>query len=414
VIDDEDEDEDEDVDEGNADVDQGSDADINEDSSDDGFRTDDEEGFAGSDDDSDAGSEYNWWAPGRSTTATSIDLLDHIRPMAARTMSQSSIDSTASAEVLARSNGKLRRGRSLTKQKPVNIHPKSPELPDSTDFVCGTLDEDRPLEEAYKAELDRRRAAKHKMTPQDIDPTFPASDPEMDEEDEDSDFSPAVDESDHPMFLHGKLESHDEGTDTRDRPSRKRSPLHSPKRLRSPPPPARRGTVHRSPPPRRLFGQSPKRLRSPPPAGRLRSPPPTRRSSVNRFSTQDGTLIPQGVLAERPNLAFASSLPRATHAVGPFCLRASISEETEHSGAEGTPLPTRGAIDIVKGLEKKRQRRREMLYQKHCRRAVKEKEKQKRPQPGKGAERMKEMGLCLAAYRGTRPANPQNVHILSY
>ena len=66
----------------------------------------------------------------------------------------------------------------------------------------------------------------------------------------------------------------------------------------------------------------------------------------------------------------------------------------------------RGAIDIVKGLEKKRQRRKEKLYQKHCQKAGKERER--KPKPGKGAERMREVGLELAAYKGKKQ------HVLSY
>lgn len=50
----------------------------------------------------------------------------------------------------------------------------------------------------------------------------------------------------------------------------------------------------------------------------------------------------------------------------------------------------RGAIDIVKGLEQKRQRRREKFLQKYCNRARMGHVHEKRPQPGKGAERMKE------------------------
>jgi len=74
---------------------------------------------------------------------------------------------------------------------------------------------------------------------------------------------------------------------------------------------------------------------------------------------------------------------------------------------EQSAITSRGAIDIVKGLEKKRQRRREKLYQKHCNRTGKDRE-YRRPKPGKGAERMREMGLELAAYKGKKE------HMLSY
>lgn len=66
-----------------------------------------------------------------------------------------------------------------------------------------------------------------------------------------------------------------------------------------------------------------------------------------------------------------------------------------HDGFASRPVHTRGAIDIVKGLERKRQRRKEKLYwQKHARQIAKERER--RPQPGRGAERMRELGLEMA------------------
>ena len=56
---------------------------------------------------------------------------------------------------------------------------------------------------------------------------------------------------------------------------------------------------------------------------------------------------------------------------------------------------TRGPVDIVEGLERKRQKRKEKYWRQHCRRAAKE-EKERRPAPGRGAERMKELGLEAA------------------
>lgn len=56
----------------------------------------------------------------------------------------------------------------------------------------------------------------------------------------------------------------------------------------------------------------------------------------------------------------------------------------------------RGAIDIVKGLERKRQRRKEKFYQKYCSRARRGQIPERKPQPGRGAERMKELGLLMA------------------
>ncbi|KAI7530230.1 hypothetical protein KC331_g14772, partial [Hortaea werneckii] len=80
------------------------------------------------------------------------------------------------------------------------------DLPDSTDFVCGTLDEDRPLEQAYINRKKVIEAAKHKPRPQDIDPSFPTSDPEMDEED-DEDLDDPEEEHDEDEMVHGEMDS---------------------------------------------------------------------------------------------------------------------------------------------------------------------------------------------------------------
>lgn len=387
--------------------------------SDAGFDTDDEEGFAVSDSENDSDNE--WWAPGRSTAATSTDHLEHIRPSRPRTHSQSSMESDGAEVSMPRApHGHVKR-----KSRAVNIHrPGTPDLPDSTDFVCGTLDEDRPLEQAYISCLEQRKAAKHKARPQDIDPTFPTSDPEMDEEDDDDDeVEEKVEESDHPFFVQGKMDLNDE-PDRRGRhvsaASQKKKSLSPPhQRLRSPPPAKR--TAHRSPPPskrvrsppvpvkrtankspappRRLFGQSsPKRHRSPAPSRRVSSPCPSRSTSVEGTSAISFT--PRATLAQRPQPTHTASLPRVASAV-------KIGKESPYEHDEVLEgLTTRGAIDIVKGLEKKRQRRKEKLYQKHCNRA--NKEPHRKPKPGKGAERMREVGLELAAYKGKRE------HMLSY
>lgn len=62
---------------------------------------------------------------------------------------------------------------------------------------------------------------------------------------------------------------------------------------------------------------------------------------------------------------------------------------------ESSRVHTRGPIDIVEGLEKKRQKRKEKFWRQHCRKAAKE-EMERRRVPGKGAERMKELGLEVA------------------
>lgn len=354
-------------------------------SSDEGFQTDNEEGFAVSDDDSDAGSDYNWWTPGRSTAATSIEHLDHIRPSSGRrSISESSVGSVESEHRFIPEIKMKRR-----KSRPVNIRVPSPELPDSTDFVCGTLDEDRPLEQAYLSVLERRRQARHKTTPQDVDPTFPTSDPELDEEDEDSEPDHLASESDH-LMVHGQMDAlNGDLRGRRKALSTRRSPAQSPKRLRSPAPIKR--TVHRSPPPRKLFGHSPKRMRSPAP-GRLKSPPPTRRGSSFVVEPTKRTVmsIQFAGLAERPVPTMTSSLPRTPVTQKP----PEIDYDDEDTPNE---FPVRRAIDIKVGLERKRQRRKEQLYKKMQKQKC---HKDKRPAPGKGAERMREVGLGLAAHKG--------------
>lgn len=383
-----------------------------EDASDGGNETDDEEGFADSDDESDGGSEYQFWTTGVTTAATSADQLDQIRATPHRTASESSIESIIHAgrkDVIAPSSRKTSRAR-----KQVQMRPATPDLPDSTDFVCGTLDEDRPLEAAYMSCLERRRRSKHKIIPQDIDPSFPTSDLEEEDDHEDDGHDAPAEGSDDHVWIAGQPDnSEDERPRSRTKgPSRTNNKSPSPKRLRSPPPPKRgvapplrlrsppppkRCVNNRSPPPRRLFGQSPRRRRSPPPHLRnLKSPPSTRRSSLAFSPGQNTPGVNVPCLAQRLDLTYTKSLPKSPN---PFWLRHS---ETHHSAFDApsaghSPVAephTRGPIDIVKGLENKRQRRKEKFWRQHCRNAGKDKER--RCQPGKGAERMKELGLEMA------------------
>jgi hypothetical protein len=418
--DDDDEDDVDEIDEDDDDAEEAEDdSDNYSDATDEGFQTDDENGFAVSDDESDAGSDYNWWAPGASTAATSVEHLEQLRLKTTHTASDSgssvgSLESRKGFEFPSKTHPRRK------KSKPVNIRAPTLELPDSTDFVCGTLDEDRPLEEAYMATLERRRAAKHKPTPQDVDPTFPTSDPELpdDEEDEEDEVTEAenhVSESDNYFMMHGRMDQIDgDPRGRRKEAPKKRSPAQSPKRLRSPPP-AKRNT-HRSPPPRKLFGASPRRHRSPPPPMRLRSPPPTRRGSTNPIATRvpGAMAIRFAGLAERPALITSASVPRTPLAPGPNPLE----YMDEEAGLDD--MPVRRAIDIQVGLENKRQRRMERLYRKQHRKPAKE----KRPAPGRGAERMREMGLAAHAHKGKNtvfrpwearasPQDTENMHVLS-
>lgn len=403
-----------------------------DDESDDGFDSDDEGGMDGSDDDSDADSDYHWWQPGRSTAATSYDQLDHLHFTRQRNMSGSSIGSISSTKATSGDKPEALSRKNLKKHRSIPIRPREADLPDSTDFVCGTLDEDRPMEESYRREIEKRRAAKHRVCPQDIDPTFPTSDPEMDEEDDEDIFeNPHEDESDmHVEGVFGNFEPDDVSVnlDSRGRTLHGRSPAPSPpKRLHSPPP--RRPTLTRLQPSRRLFGQSPKRLRSPPPTGRIvHSPPPTRRPSFAK-SPKQHSAFQHIALAERPHGQHlcSSSLPRRPNLLHlhPYRTPSPIPDVENDSGEEGgrANLPARGAIDIVKGLEKKRQLRKEKLYQKYCRQRangyVKPKE-EKKCVPGKGAEKMREMGLELSGrWKGEKKyqyggmANTEAQHILS-
>ncbi|KXT12995.1 hypothetical protein AC579_3160 [Pseudocercospora musae] len=399
-----------------------------EEESDDGFRTDDEDGFAESDSEGEE-SEDDWWSPraAASTAATSMDRLDLV--------AHANNDGTALSSSVGSATSSHISPRTLLKKKahrknhahgvPIQPSTEPVDLPDSTDFVCGTLDEDKPIEQAFINHRKQREAAKHKARPQDIDPTFPTSDPEMDEEDDEDLVDP--EESDHESLMHGKLDDLDGESTLRRRPShgarnktivhrsppppaRHRSPAPSaPKRVptnaRSPPPPPTRRSTARSPPPRKLFGHSPKRSRSPAPLNMMTSPPNTRRASPTFHAG-----FTANVLASRPQLTHTSSLPRGGgfYLGKPNGFRIDNEEDIEPADHAHTgDYHKRGAIDIYKGLEKKRQRRKEKMLQKACAKAAAKGEKNYRVKPGKGAERMRELGLELQRYRG------KGEHILS-
>lgn len=377
-------------------------SDYSDEASDGGNETDDEEGFADSDDESDGNSDYQFWTPGLTTAATSTDHLEHIRPAIYRAASESSIELPNEAM-----NGPTRTRKQPELHRSPRMRPETPELPDDAEFVIGTLDEDRPLEDAYMSCLEERRRSRHKHIPQDIDPSFPTSDPEADDDDDDDENATQV--HDEPEWVTGQPDNSGEEHSTSEKngsPSTKapKSPIPSPKRMHSPPP--KRSIVHHSPPPRRLFGQSTHRLRSPPPMhGKLTSPPSSRRPSISGSPHE-----PRGInmphLAQRPNLTHTTSLPRTPN---PFWdqHRRSRFHDSDFplfgiSPKSNEPslmhLHSRGPIAIVQGLETKRQRRKDKFWRQHCRHAGKEKER--RCQPGKGAERMRELGLEMADRKG--------------
>lgn len=394
---DEDDDDDDEAYDGVEDVD--SDEDVS-----DGNETDDEEGFADSDD-SDLESEYQFWTPGLTTAATSTDHIEHIRPLTKRVPSDSSIESAINMRERRsyHQTSARRMSRSRSTAKGERLRPGTPDLPDSTDFVCGTLDEDRPLEAAYMSCLEERKRSKHRAIPQDIDPSFPTSDPEMDEEDDDEedDDGNATLSDDTDAWVAGRPDN----SDSEDLAPRKqliprragKSPMPSPKRMRSPPPPGKRGTVHRSPPPRRLFGQSPSTKFAPSRLPQeLKSPLSTRMTSPCGSPKREimKTTLPR--LAQRPHLTHTASLPRTPN---PFWSKHrryldALDEQAAAKPDKENEIHSRGPIDIVRGLENKRQRRREKFLRQHCRTTGKDKER--RCHPGKGAERMKEVGLEMA------------------
>lgn len=339
----------------------------------DGYNTDEDLGFADSDDDED--DDLCLWTltASQSYMAKFSDATPVLRRASFGAMSDSS--------VCSRKVNVVRTKRS--RQQSIIARPVTPELPDSTDFVCGTMDEDRPLEEAYATRLAARKLEKLRAIPQDIDPSFPTSD----REDEDDDDMHHSHDSGEPLWLHGELEElHDERTGRRQRKSDV-----SPKRHRSPPPPKR---YHSPPPkargrsPRRLIDySSPKRTKPPAPVAHLQSPmgSPTHPGPGHALAFKS--------LAARPGLTHTKSLPRATYFPAHIKSgkRGKAGKDTAH---------VRGAIDIVKGLEQKRQRRKEKFHQKYCDRARKgQVPEKKKARIGEGAERMRELGLLSAEKR---------------
>ena len=382
--------------------------------SDEGFHSDDEGGFASSDPEDDDESDYEWWKPGPSTAATSVEHLDRLAIVNSQQIPPSTSAGSASSSQLSPkasriSLKRLAARRTQTPAVPI-FRSASPDLPDSTDFVCGTLDEDRPLEQAYINRRKMRESAKHKARPQDIDPSFPTSDPEMDEEDDDDvDDAPDSEVDD---MMHGDLdELHGAPKKATPMPPRGRSSghksppapttrLHSPppprrSTARSPPPPTMRGSA-RSPPPRKLFGNSPNRMKSPATVKPMTSPP----NSPTAAGAQQLSTAPQGLALGRPQLTHTASLPRGGTITLSKLAAAHSDEEDSDALAPPTLVPKRGAIDIVKGVEWKRQRRKEKLYQKACAKAAAKGDKNHKVKPGKGAERMREVGLQLQQYHG--------------
>ncbi|KAL1970577.1 hypothetical protein VTN77DRAFT_4221 [Rasamsonia byssochlamydoides] len=369
------EEEEEDYDEADPDEEAGEEDDstVHDFSSDDGNESDNEAGFADSDDESDDSSDYRFWAPSTPSTTTAATSAENISLAAERRNSNSSIESLNQAQSWLPAPARREKGRRAVKVP----RPATPDLPDSTDFVCGTLDEDRPLEAAYISCMEERRRLKHVPVPQDIDPSFPTTDPEdnddLDEEDDEDLERPARTEDE-------LLRSRPKGS------SRRTSPRMSPKRPLSPAPRVLHG--HHSP-------------------KRMKSPAPKFRSGSNAgLPVVKGPTQPAGVNitgpVQRPNCSRTKSLPRTPN---PFfidlekerqsSIAPSLAGSPERGVSRTREMHTRGPIDIIQGLERKRQKRKEKFWRQHCRKAAKE-HAERRPVPGKGAERMKELGLEVA------------------
>jgi hypothetical protein len=248
---------------------------------------------------------------------------------------------------------------------PRRIRSPTPELPDSTDFVCGTFDEDKALEQAYLSCLEERKRNKHKTTPQDIDPSFPTSDSEESENEGES-------------RRKAKTTRDDSASDGRGPKLRASSKTHS----RSP-----HGRVH-SPVP---ANPSRSRHASPAPArrGRAHSLAPTKMGRRMQFQTGH-------------NIVRTRSLPRNPE----FGRRAGRTQRTTSISGSPRRMSTRpmvirrGAMDIVKGLEKRRERRR----------FARNKDKEGSWKAGEGVERMRELGLEIF---GKGKARQQAIWVLS-
>ncbi|KAI3337306.1 hypothetical protein HD806DRAFT_518205 [Xylariaceae sp. AK1471] len=335
----------------------------------DGYNTDNETGFAESEDEDDG--DLQLW-----TASNGLALrLSNNSPICRRPSLKGEKSDSSSSEG-PNTPSKIRK-----RSRRIKFRPGTPELPDSTDFVCGTLDEDRALENAYISCLAVKRREKLHLIPQDIDPSFPTSEPE----DEEIESHRRGHDSDEQLWIHGELEDLHHTRDQDGERRKKKSGHTSPKRYHSPPPKSRGRS------PRRLFDRlSPRRLLSPPPAGRVMRSPPA--SLVQGGQFQNAHLK---TLAFRPGLTHTKSLPRAPAIFPPHIKNQRRAGKPLESGGH-----VRGAIDIVKGLEQKRQRRREKFkekyLQKHNNKARKGQLPQQRPQPGKGAERMREIGLHSA------------------
>lgn len=270
------------------------------------------------------------------------------------------------------------------------IRPQSPELPDSTDFVCGTFDEDKALEEAYLSCLEERKRSKHKPIPQDIDPSFPTSDPEDDSDHEDLELRRVPSRA--ASKATARDDSSSDGNHSRGRKARGTDNM-------SPPPPPR-GRVHSPAPVRRTaLAHSPAPVRrttlaqSPAPSRRMRSPSPPRRGSR---ALSPIPLRRRATFQTHRDIVRSRSLPRKPGMMAHRAVAGRTSSRINSAAASPQKATRpmvirRGAVDIFKGLEKKRERRKARKY------------REERWEAGEGVEKMRELGLVICGAGKSRP-----------
>ncbi|KAK7204545.1 hypothetical protein BZA70DRAFT_281098 [Myxozyma melibiosi] len=234
-------------------------------------------------------------------------------------------------------------------------------IPDSSDFVCGTFDEDRPIEVAYFSALDERHREAHELCPQDIDPSFPE---EMDENDDDDDDD---DDDEDAAETAGKT-----------KPNAGATAAYA----------AVAAAAAAAAASRRAMTTSNTESDAPGERRRCRSPPPASRRSMqvrhHRWETKEAVAGGKAASFQHPR----------GHAMKAAAARAKNSNTGNNSNSQKKKV--RGAIDIVKGLERKNNRRRDSRKHHHHH------HRHHDVAPGEGVEKMRQLGL-IAVKKGENP-----------
>lgn len=390
AVDELDEDEDEDDDDEDSDHSQ---------ESDDGNESDNEEGFGSSEDGSESGSLFEFRTPGTTKTAATSIHVSETKPRLHRTASESSSgDHDLSPEERFEFPDRLRR-RHVEKLRVPKPHSSRTQLPDSADFVCGTLDEDRPAQQAWLASREQRKRSRASSQVEDLDPSMPVT--EIDSDDEDTEAVVGNQDGDHETDLAATI---------------------TPGVLNQP-----HGRQSRSPPP-----QSRLRNRSPPPRSSRRSPVRKSVSTIKDwdFSTHSRAISPrrsqQGVHHHKdPNdppqpITHTTSLPRRSTPFHFPLAKAAAAPKTAAAIAAAASKTAamkieyvRGPGDILAGLEEKKRWQEKKLLQKRAAAAAAHAASQlhlaglgvqekKRLIPGIGCMRMKEVALGIRIGGGKR------------